>query len=79
MWETEASYLETLEAQRQQQDQHINQLREDEAAASAADRTARVAAMAQTASFNNSFIAVFGKFVQAIKGHQTPAADMTLD
>ncbi|CAB1339554.1 unnamed protein product [Coregonus sp. 'balchen'] len=61
MRETEASYLETLEAQRQQQDQHFYQLREDEAAVSTADRKARVAAMPQTASFNNSFIAVFGK------------------
>jgi hypothetical protein len=64
---TEASYLETLEVQRQQQDQHYNQLCEDEAAASAADRAARAAEIAQTASFNISFIAVFGQFIQAIK------------
>ncbi|CAB1327905.1 unnamed protein product [Coregonus sp. 'balchen'] len=57
---TEASYLETLEAQHQQQDQHFNQLCEDETAASTADRTARATEMAKTASFNNSFIAVFG-------------------
>lgn len=33
----------------------------------AADRTARAAEMAQTALFNNNYIAVFGLFVQAIK------------
>jgi hypothetical protein len=59
------------EAQHQQQDQHFNQMCENEAAA-------RVTAMAQTASFN-SFKAVFGKFVQAIKGQETPATVSSLD
>ena len=70
MMETEASYPETLEAQHQQQDQHFNQLCVDEAAADAADNEARAAEMAKTALFNNSFIVVFGQFVQAIKGRQ---------
>lgn len=61
--EAEASFLETLEAQCQQQDQHFNQMLENEAAASVADRTARVVEMAQTASFNNRFIA-FGQFAK---------------
>lgn len=71
MSETEDSYLETLEAQCQQQDQLFNQLCEDEAAASAADKTARATEMNQSALFNNNYIAVFRQLVQAMKGHQT--------
>ncbi|XP_039591532.1 zinc finger and SCAN domain-containing protein 29-like [Polypterus senegalus] len=54
-----------------QRERHLQLLREDEAKARAAEAEARAAQTAETASFNNNFIAVLGQLVQVLsRGRQ---------